>query len=193
MNWNELSDDAFRQDASRCDRHGTRLCVAIIDLDDFKLLNDTHGHPAGDRALVHVCALVRKALRPTDRIGRLGGEEFLLLLSDAGLDETVAVMERILVEVLELSVADAGGGTQELLGREARDVRDQGPHLVPIGDVDPGRQRPRDGLRRLRSRLGVDVGDDHGGALRGESRRHGGSDARSCSGDEHRTFREPHA
>ena len=88
-------DDAFRQDASRCDRHGSRLCVAIIDLDDFKLLNDTYGHPAGDRALIHVCSLVRNALRPTDRIGRIGGEEFLVLLCDAGLDETAAVMERI--------------------------------------------------------------------------------------------------
>ncbi len=88
-------DDAFRQDAARCDRHGSRLCVALIDLDDFKALNDRYGHPAGDRALVHVCALVRSTLRPTDRISRLGGEEFLLLLADAGVDEAAAVMERI--------------------------------------------------------------------------------------------------
>jgi diguanylate cyclase len=88
-------DDAFRQEASRCDRHGSRLCVALIDLDDFKQLNDRYGHPAGDRALVHVCELIRNTMRPTDRIGRLGGEEFVLLLADAGADDTTAVMERI--------------------------------------------------------------------------------------------------
>jgi len=102
-------DDAFRQDASRCDRHGSRLCVAIIDLDDFKVLNDTYGHPAGDRALVHVCTLIRNTLRPTDRIGRLGGEEFLVLLSDAGLDETAAVMERIKRELASCPLADSAG------------------------------------------------------------------------------------
>jgi diguanylate cyclase len=88
-------DEAFRQEASRCDRHGSRLSAAMVDLDDFKALNDTHGHPVGDRALAHVCALIRKTLRPTDRIGRLGGEEFLVLLPDTGADETTAVMARI--------------------------------------------------------------------------------------------------
>jgi diguanylate cyclase len=88
-------DDAFRQEASRCDRRGGRLCVAVVDLDDFKRLNDSRGHPTGDRALVHVTALMRATLRPTDRIGRIGGEEFLILLPDAGLDESAAVMERL--------------------------------------------------------------------------------------------------
>ncbi|MCC7081650.1 MAG: diguanylate cyclase [Burkholderiales bacterium] len=88
-------DEAFRQEASRCDRRNGRLSVAMVDLDDFKALNDTHGHPVGDRALVHVCALIRRMLRPTDRIGRLGGEEFLLLLPDTGLDEAAAVMLRV--------------------------------------------------------------------------------------------------
>lgn len=88
-------DDAFRQEASRCDRRGGRLCVAVVDLDDFKRLNDRHGHPIGDRALVHITTLMRATLRPTDRIGRIGGEEFLVLLPDAGLDESAAVMERL--------------------------------------------------------------------------------------------------
>jgi diguanylate cyclase len=88
-------DEAFRQEASRCDRRGSRLSAAMVDLDDFKALNDTHGHPVGDRALVHVCALLRNALRPTDRIGRLGGEEFLVLLPDTGPDEAASVMARV--------------------------------------------------------------------------------------------------
>jgi diguanylate cyclase len=88
-------DEAFRQEASRCDRHGTRLALALIDLDDFKALNDTHGHPVGDRALVHVASLVRRTLRPSDRIGRLGGEEFVLLLPDTGAEDAGAVMARV--------------------------------------------------------------------------------------------------
>ncbi len=88
-------DDAFRQEASRCDRHGARLSVAIIDLDNFKALNDSLGHQAGDRALAHVAGVVRNTLRPADRVGRFGGEEFLILLPDTALNESAAVMARI--------------------------------------------------------------------------------------------------
>ncbi|MPZ46691.1 MAG: diguanylate cyclase [Betaproteobacteria bacterium] len=101
-------DEAFRQEASRCDRHGSRLSVAIVDLDDFKALNDTHGHPVGDRALVHVCALIRRTLRPTDRVGRLGGEEFFVLLPDAGPDEAAAVMARVQRELAALPLTGSG-------------------------------------------------------------------------------------
>jgi len=88
-------DDAFRQEASRCDRHGARMCVAIIDIDNFKVLNDTLGHQAGDRALVHIANIVMTTLRPTDRVGRFGGEEFMLLLPDTRLNQSASVMARI--------------------------------------------------------------------------------------------------
>lgn len=92
-------DDAFRQEASRCERHGGRLCVAIIDIDNFKLLNDTLGHPAGDRALIHIANIVTSTLRPTDRVGRFGGEEFMLLLPGTRLSQSSSVMERIKQEL----------------------------------------------------------------------------------------------
>jgi len=88
-------DEAFRQEASRCDRHDVRLCVAIIDLDNFKSINDTLGHQSGDNVLVHVAEVVRTTLRPTDRIGRFGGEEFLLLLPETALKESAGVLARI--------------------------------------------------------------------------------------------------
>jgi diguanylate cyclase len=88
-------DDAFRREASRCDRQGSRLCVAMIDLDNFKSINDTLGHQSGDNALVHVTRVVRSSLRPTDRIGRFGGEEFLILLPDTALKECTSVFARI--------------------------------------------------------------------------------------------------
>ncbi len=88
-------DDAFRQEASRCDRGGARLCVALIDLDNFKSVNDTLGHQSGDNALIHVTNVVRGTLRPTDRIGRFGGEEFLILLPDTELKESAGVLARV--------------------------------------------------------------------------------------------------
>ena len=88
-------DEAFRQEASRCDRHDVRMCVAIIDLDNFKSINDTLGHQSGDNVLVHVADVVRATLRPTDRIGRFGGEEFLILLPETALKESAGVLARI--------------------------------------------------------------------------------------------------
>ena len=88
-------DAAFRQEASRCERQGSALCVALLDIDNFKALNDKLGHPAGDRALTHLAAVVTHTLRPTDRVGRFGGEEFLLLLPDTALAQSAPVMARI--------------------------------------------------------------------------------------------------
>lgn len=101
-------DEAFRQEAARCERHASRLCAAIVDLDDFKALNDTHGHVVGDRALVHVASLMCASLRPTDRIGRLGGEEFLVLLPDTGPGETATVMNRIRHALAASPLQEAG-------------------------------------------------------------------------------------
>ena len=64
-------------------RHGRPLSVAMIDIDDFKRLNDEHGHDAGDAALVATTLALRERLRAEDELGRLGGEEFLALLPDA--------------------------------------------------------------------------------------------------------------
>jgi diguanylate cyclase len=119
-------DDAFRQEASRCDRHGAHLCVAIIDLDNFKNLNDSLGHQAGDRALSHVASVVRNTLRPADRVGRFGGEEFLILLPDTGLNESAAVMARIKRELAAQPLAEKdlsvkitfSGGVAERAERE---------------------------------------------------------------------------
>jgi diguanylate cyclase len=88
-------DEAMQREIARAERGGSPLCVAVLDLDNFKRLNDTHGHQAGDDALVHLIGVVRKTLRPTDIVARYGGEEFIVLFSDTPLHQAVEVMRRL--------------------------------------------------------------------------------------------------
>ena len=77
------------------ERHGTQWCVALIDLDHFKQVNDRHGHPIGDAVLKGFAELSRKHLRAVDQVGRWGGEEFLVMFPQTRLDEAHASMERL--------------------------------------------------------------------------------------------------
>lgn len=92
-------DDAFEREQARADRHGTVLSVALLDLDDFKQLNDTHGHQVGDQALIHLVKIIKATLRSMDVVGRLGGEEFVVVLPDTGISEAVMVIGRLQKEL----------------------------------------------------------------------------------------------
>jgi diguanylate cyclase (GGDEF)-like protein len=70
-------------------------CCAMIDLDGFKAINDRHGHPVGDTALVHFAATLRRHLRPADTIARLGGDEFALILMNCSGDDAYLLLERL--------------------------------------------------------------------------------------------------
>lgn len=83
------------QEQQRCNRHGMPLSVAIIDLDHFKLVNDTLGHQAGDETLKIFAREGRSATRKTDRFGRYGGEEFLLVMVDTPADTARIPVERL--------------------------------------------------------------------------------------------------
>jgi len=88
-------DDAFERESTRCDRSNSPLCVTLLDIDDFKLLNDTLGHQAGDQALMHLSSIIQETLRPSDTVARYGGEEFAILLPEVKLDEAVKTIERL--------------------------------------------------------------------------------------------------
>ena len=75
-----LLEDRLAQSIARCVRLGEQLAVAFIDLDNFKQINDTHGHQVGDRVLVEVARCVGGAVRKTDTVARWGGDELILLL-----------------------------------------------------------------------------------------------------------------
>jgi len=76
-----------------------RFCVAVIDLDFFKPINDTYGHAAGDRALLEFVEVCQATLRARDHFGRIGGEEFAVLLPDADEDVAESVLDRMRVQV----------------------------------------------------------------------------------------------
>jgi len=89
-------------------RRGTRVALLFLDIDGFKAINDTHGHAAGDDALRRVAARLTASVRESDAVGRLGGDEFLVLLSDvAGELEAAMVADKMLVALAE-GVAEAG-------------------------------------------------------------------------------------
>jgi diguanylate cyclase (GGDEF)-like protein len=87
--------DAGRRDVARALRYGRNLSCLMIDLDHFKAVNDTHGHAAGDLVLQGVAATGRLALRAGDYLGRVGGEEFAVILPETGGDEAFEVAERL--------------------------------------------------------------------------------------------------
>lgn len=88
-------DNAFERETSRSIRHKTPLCFALLDIDNFKLLNDTHGHKVGDDALVYLVESVKDTTRPEDVVSRYGGEEFVILLPNTSLEEAVQILSRI--------------------------------------------------------------------------------------------------
>lgn len=83
------------QEERRWHRHGGHLSLALIDIDHFKKVNDTHGHAAGDEVLKKFAEVCRKTFRQIDFIGRFGGEEFMVILPDTGMDDACAITERL--------------------------------------------------------------------------------------------------
>jgi len=129
-------DDALAREAARAERAGTNLCVALIDIDNFKRINDSYGHQVGDIVLVHLVAIIRETIRTHDLIGRYGGEEFLLLLPDSRLEEAMSVMTRLQQCLARKPIS---WGNQRLLvtfsaGLAARMAREQVDALIRRAD-----------------------------------------------------------
>ena len=86
-----------------------KLCVAMLDIDHFKSVNDNYGHPVGDQVIRSLAWLLKGRLRSNDLIGRYGGEEFVLALSDVGPDEAWVVIDRIRSDFAKLPHAHGSG------------------------------------------------------------------------------------
>ena len=94
LNRNGL-EQAFRREAARANRQGAALGTALLDIDDFKKINDNYGHQVGDAALAHFAHVIKSTIRPCDVLVRFGGEEFLLLLPGSGQAQTAHALNRL--------------------------------------------------------------------------------------------------
>ncbi|WP_342117341.1 GGDEF domain-containing protein [Pseudoduganella sp. OTU4001] len=122
------------QEISRARRHGTPLALLMLDVDRFKAINDRHGHAAGDQAIVAMARHCMKACRASDVAGRLGGEEFGLLLPHSSMEEAQLIAERLregasqlplphgrlTISVGVASLEDSDTGSESLLLRADR-------------------------------------------------------------------------
>ncbi len=88
-------EEAVNREVSGVRRKDTPLCMALLDIDNFKALNDRLGHATGDEALAHLAAVTREVMRPQDTLARYGGEEFVVLMPDTALDNGIEAMTRL--------------------------------------------------------------------------------------------------
>jgi diguanylate cyclase (GGDEF)-like protein len=89
----------LNDEIAKAQRNNSNCCVAIIDLDHFKSINDSFGHPVGDEVLRTFAISVFANIRTIDRFGRQGGEEFLLILPDTGMDKAIQTLDRLRVMI----------------------------------------------------------------------------------------------
>jgi diguanylate cyclase (GGDEF)-like protein len=110
--------DRLDEAIAEASRYGRQLSVAMVDVDHFKRVNDRYGHAVGDRVLIRVAKVVTRGLRTPDKIGRLGGDEFLVILPETGLESSIALSERLRESFLhglpdaELDIAVSIGTTE---------------------------------------------------------------------------------
>lgn len=88
-------DEALAREIANVQRKDAPLSICLLDIDNFKLLNDRLGHETGDKALVHLAGVTRHCMRPTDTLARYGGEEFVILMPDTAIESGIEVMTRL--------------------------------------------------------------------------------------------------
>jgi diguanylate cyclase len=127
-------DEAFRRESARSTRHGTPLSLGLIDIDHFKKLNDTHGHHAGDQALMHLTNVIKESMRPMDQLARIGGEEFVLMLPDTNEEQARVALVRFQRELTKrmflqgeqrLLITFSAGVTQYRAGEELQAMQER--------------------------------------------------------------------
>jgi diguanylate cyclase (GGDEF)-like protein len=91
--------ESVENELSRCMRNPGSVTMLLIDLDHFKKVNDTYGHPAGDKVLKHVAETLKKSLRQYDILGRMGGEEFAIFLGANEVETAAIIAKRILKDL----------------------------------------------------------------------------------------------
>jgi diguanylate cyclase (GGDEF)-like protein/PAS domain S-box-containing protein len=101
--------EALERHVAHCNRYGPTGAVLILDLDNFKLINDSRGHSVGDQVIVTTAHLLRERLRESDLLARFGGDEFAVLLTDGDADAARSVAQSLVEEIRHCASTIAGG------------------------------------------------------------------------------------
>ena len=132
-------DDALSREIERSKRFGSDLGLVLIDLDDFKIVNDTYGHPQGDVVLREVARVLRESSREIDHPARYGGEELAVVLPGTDLEGAFNRAERVRDQIAQLHIARLDGrGTLRITAScgvaSARGARVDGHALLEAAD-----------------------------------------------------------
>jgi two-component system cell cycle response regulator len=150
--WNRGAiQEILQRESARSSRDDMPIGVVMADLDNFKRLNDTHGHLAGDAVLREVTRRMGAALRPYDALGRYGGEEFLIILPGCDRSSSVSAAERMRHDVAETPVATSVGSipiTASLGAMSAQGPGLDAENLIAIADQALYRAK-REGKNRV--------------------------------------------
>jgi diguanylate cyclase (GGDEF)-like protein len=114
--------ERFQAELNAAERAGQPLSLLQIDLDDFKRINDSNGHAAGDELLIWVVRTLQETLRPTDWVGRLGGDEFAVLLPSASRGNAIEVADRVRYALTERAPASIGVAVYPIDGAEPEEL-----------------------------------------------------------------------
>ena len=149
--WNRAAiHDILRTEIARCQREGASLGVVLVDLDHFKVVNDTYGHQMGDEVLRETARTLRESIRPYDAVGRIGGEEFLLVLTGCDQMNAASHAERLRVSIERLNIDVPGGAVRITASLGVTVFRDgsatDSDSLVQAADEALYRTDPRDGI-----------------------------------------------
>jgi diguanylate cyclase (GGDEF)-like protein len=135
------------RDVSLARRHGRPLAVAMIDIDHFKRVNDTHGHATGDAVIRALAATCRNSLRHEDYVGRIGGEEFVCVMPETAASEAMACAERIRTNFARVHLSCPTGEVSATVSIGVAVLGDQDGWDALLGEADAAMYRAKHGGR----------------------------------------------
>ncbi len=129
---------------SAAERHNFPLCLVICDIDNFKYVNDTYGHDAGDKVIVEFAKMLEENLRGEDLMARFGGEEFVLLLPRASLEQAGVAVERMRRQTQKMNVSSMRGEVQFTASFGVAEITERIPLDLAIQMADDALYRAKD-------------------------------------------------
>lgn len=109
-------DEILEAEIERSRRYSHPLCIAFADIDDFKSVNDRHGHGVGDRTLKLAASMLDRHFRSTDTVARYGGDEFVVILPETSGKDVIALLDRVAARLAEEQVPDTGEALMVSMG-----------------------------------------------------------------------------